>query len=76
MNGGNWAGIPLRTPELLLALLRGTRTAAGLEATAEWLDESYRRGVVVGDAEMAELNIEYHNTYPQWNYTIASWTGK
>jgi len=66
----NWAGVPLRTPALVLALLRGTRTATGLQVTAEWLDNEYRRGVVVSDAEMAELNIEPHSTCPQWNYTI------
>jgi hypothetical protein len=66
----NWAGVPLRTPELLLALLRGTRTEGGLKVTAEWLDRTYRRGVVVSDAEMTELNIEHSTTCPQWNYTI------
>ena len=66
----NWAGVPLRTPELLLSLLRGTRTSTGLSVTAEWLDRPYRRGTVVTDAEMAELNIEHHNTCPPWNYTI------
>jgi Rhodopirellula transposase DDE domain len=66
----NWAGVPLRTPELLRALLRGTRTAAGLTVTAEWLDRQYQRGEGVSEAAMAELNIEHHNTCPQWNYTI------
>ena len=66
----NWAGMPLWTPARMLALLRGTRTATGLEVTAEWLERKYRRGVVVTDAEMAELNIEHHSTCPQWNYTI------
>lgn len=66
----NWAGVPLRTPALLLSLLRGTRTSTGLTVTAEWLGRPYRRGSVVTDAEMAELNIEHHNTCPQWNYTI------
>ena len=66
----NWAGVPLRTPALVLALLRGTRTAAGLEVTAEWSEAPYRRGVVVSDAEMAELNIEHHSTCPQWNYAL------
>jgi hypothetical protein len=66
----NWAGVPRQTPALMLSLLRGTRTAAGLEVTAEWLEGTYRRGVVVRDAEMAELNIEHHSTCPQWNYTI------
>jgi len=34
------------------------------------LECKYRRGVVVGDAEMATLNIKHHSTCPQWNYTI------
>jgi hypothetical protein len=66
----NWAGIPLRTPALLLSLLRGTRTSTGLTVTAEWLGRTYRCGSVVTDAEMADWNIEHHNTCPQWNYTI------
>jgi len=66
----NWAGVPLRTPELLLGLIRGTRTVAGLTVTAEWLEQKYRRGVSVKDIEMATLNIEHHDTCPQWNYTI------
>jgi len=66
----NWAGVPLRTPGVLLALIRGTRTATGLTVTAEWVGRQYRRGVVVTDADMATLNIEHHDTCPQWNYTI------
>ena len=66
----NWAGVPLRTPALMLALLCGTRTASGLKVTAEWSETKYRRGIVVSDAEMAELNIEHHSTCPQWNYAL------
>lgn len=33
-------------------------------------DTLFGLGVMVGDAEMAELNIEQHDTCPQWNYTI------
>jgi hypothetical protein len=66
----NWSGIPLRSRELLLSLLRGTRTASGLVVTAEWTERTYQRGVKVTEAEMAELNIEHHDLCPQWNYTI------
>jgi hypothetical protein len=72
----NWAGVPLRSPELLLSLLRGTRTAAGLKVTAEWLERKYQRGVAVSDGEMAELNIEHHATCPRWNYTIRPHTAE
>lgn len=66
----NWAGIPLESPELVLALLRGTQTGAGLRVTAEWTEQTYRRGVTVSAEQMARLNVEYHDTCPQWNYTI------
>jgi hypothetical protein len=66
----NWAGVLLRTPAVILSLLRGRRSEAELEVTAEWLRCKYRRGVVVRDIEMAELNIEHHSTCPQWKYTI------
>jgi hypothetical protein len=66
----NWAGVPLRTPALMLALIRGTRTVSGLTVTAEWSGRAYHRGVVVTNAEMAGLNIEHHETCPQWNYPI------
>ena len=71
----NWAGVPLRTPELLLGLIRGTATAAGLTVTAEWVERTYRRGIAVKDVAMATLNIEHHGTCPQWNYTIHPRTG-
>src|SRR6202034_326100 len=72
----NWAGVPLRTPAVLLSLLRGTRTSSGLTVTAGWWESKYQRGVVVTDAEMAALNIERHNTCPQWNYTIRPHTSE
>jgi hypothetical protein len=66
----NWSGVPLSSPEVMLSLLRGTRTPAGLTVTAEWTEQRYRRGAVVTDAQMARLKVEHHSTCPQWNYTI------
>jgi hypothetical protein len=66
----NWAGVPLRTPEVLLGYLRGTATATGLAVTAEWWDRAYVRGAKVSDAELAGLNIHPHDVCPRWNYTI------
>ncbi len=66
----NWAGVPLRTPEVILGLIRGTSTETGLRVTADWWEREYRKGVKVSDAQMAELNIERHDVCPQWNYTI------
>ena len=66
----NWAGVPLRTPEVMLGHIRGATTGSGLEVTAEWWERPYARGVKVSDAEMAELDIEHHDICPRWNYTI------
>ena len=66
----NWAGTPLRSPEVMLACLRGTQTRTGLRVTAEWREQNYARGVTVSDAAMAGLHLRHHGTCPQWNYTI------
>jgi hypothetical protein len=66
----NWAGVPLRTPAVMLGYLRGTTTATGLVVTAEWWERKYAKGVRVSDAEMADLEIERHNLCPRWNYTL------
>jgi len=66
----NWAGVPLRSPEVLLGLLRGTATQTGLQVTAEWWERTYTRGVKVSAATMAALHIQPHEVCPRWNYTI------
>ena len=66
----NWAGVPLRSPEVMLGYLRGTATPSGLGVTAEWWEREYAKGVKVPDAEMQELDIEHHDVCPRWNYTI------
>ena len=66
----NWAGVPLRTPALMLAYIRGTTTETGLAVSAEWWARPYRKGMKVSNAEMAGLQIKYHDTCPKWNYTI------
>jgi hypothetical protein len=66
----NWSGTPLRTPQVMLSLIRGTQTATGLKVTAEWTEQRYQRGVAVTDAQMSDVNIERHGPCPQWNYTI------
>ena len=66
----NWAGMPLRSPDVILGYLRGTATPSGLGVTAEWWERGYARGVKVSGAEMQELDIEHHDICPRWNYTI------
>ena len=66
----NWAGVPLRSPEVMLGYIRGTATPSGLAVTAEWWEREYAKGVAVSDAEMAGMEIEHHDICPRWNYTF------
>ena len=66
----NWAGIPLRTFETMLALIRGTTNQSGLKVEAFLVDKVYQKGLKVADEIMDSLNIERHSTCPKWNYTI------
>lgn len=66
----NWAGIPLRTFETMLALMRGTANQSGLKVEAFLVDKVYQKGLKVADEVMESLNIERHTTCPKWNYTI------
>ncbi len=66
----NWAGVPLRTWDTLLAFICGTVTSTGLVVHAEFQPGDYPTGVKVSDADMKALNIEHHIICPTWNYTI------
>jgi hypothetical protein len=66
----NWAGCPLRSLPILLALIRGTTTTKGLKVKARLLKKKYRKQVKVSNREMATLNIEYRSFCPHWNYII------
>jgi len=66
----HWSGIPLRSLELLLRLIRTTVTEGGLKVCARLTRKTYRTGVRVSDAEMKTINLRRHATCPQWNYTI------
>jgi hypothetical protein len=66
----NWAGIPLRSPQVVLSCLRGTTTVAGLRVTAEWRTQIYPTGVKVSKAAMEAVHLLRHDTCPRWNYSI------
>ncbi len=71
----NWAGKPLRTWEALLAFIRGTTTATGLDVQTERLERIYPTGLRVSDEEMATLNLTAHAVCPPWNYTLQPRSG-
>jgi Rhodopirellula transposase DDE domain len=66
----NWAGKPLRTLETLLGYIRGTTTRTGLQVTAFLVEQVFEKGLKVSDETMDALNLERHDTCPNWNYTI------
>jgi hypothetical protein len=66
----NWSGVPLRSLELLLRLVRTTITKGGLKVCARLTRKTYRKGIRVSNTEMKTLNLRRHAVCPQWNYTI------
>ena len=66
----NWAGIPLRSFETMLALIQGTTNQSGLKVAAFLVEKDYQKGRRVANQVMDGLNIERHAICPKWNYTI------
>lgn len=66
----NWAGKPLRNYASLLGYINGTKTSTGLTVKSFLIEKDYTKGKKISDKEMNELNIEFHNICPKWNYTI------
>lgn len=66
----NWAGIPLRTFDTMLALIRGTTNVSGLQVDAALIDQTFLKGIKVADDTMARLNLVRHAVCPHWNYTL------
>jgi hypothetical protein len=67
----NWAGKPLRSLEVMLGYIRGTRTETGLEVEA-FLDEGfYKKSVPHSHKDVDGLCLGAHDVCPQWNYTIS-----
>lgn len=67
----HWLGIPLRSLDLLLRLIRTTITEGGLKVCARLTCKFYKTGIRVSDAEMESLHLTRHDVCPQWNYTIS-----
>jgi Rhodopirellula transposase DDE domain len=67
----NWAGKPLRSLEIMLGYIRGTRTETGLEVTANLDEGFYKKSVPYSHKDVDQLFLETHDVCPQWNYTIS-----
>lgn len=68
----NWRAQPLISHEVIVNLIAGTRTRSGLTIHAELDTNSYPKGLVVTDAELATVHIEPDSFHGDWNYCIRS----
>jgi hypothetical protein len=67
----NWAGKPLRSLEIMLGYIRGTRTETGLSVTAHLDEDFYKKSVPYSAKDVDQLSLKSHDVCPQWNYTIS-----
>jgi hypothetical protein len=66
----NWAGEPLVDYQTVVSLIGATRTKGGLQVRAKLDRHLYPSGERITQEEMALINLQPHNTFPAWNYTI------
>lgn len=66
----NWEGIPLKTLETVLKYIRSTTTVAGLKVKAILNRKKYETKQKLTEEQAKEVNVQYHNKLPKWNYTI------
>lgn len=66
----HWKGEPLVSYEAIVKLIGATTTKKGLKVKAKLDKKNYEKGKKISDKEMDELNIQYNEINPKWNYTL------
>jgi hypothetical protein len=66
----NWRAKPLVSYRVIVDLISATTTDTGLSVRCELDSNTYTKGIVVTDGEMAEINITRDEFHGEWNYTI------
>lgn len=66
----NWAGVPLKSYDIMLNYIRNTTTRKGLKVDAKLNRKKYEKGIKVDDCDMNDINLKRYKFLPQWNYTI------
>jgi transposase len=66
----NWRGKPLISHEVIVNLIAGTTTEAGLTVHSELDTDTYPPGVKVSDREVAEIDLRRDKFHGDWNYTL------
>jgi len=67
----NWAGQPLLNLDVMLALIRATKTTAGLKVEAYRDEKIYRNGRKVTEEKLRGLALSEDDICPRWNYSLA-----
>jgi transposase len=66
----NWRGKPLVSHEVIVNLIAGTTTKAGLTVHSELDTDAYPSGVKVSDLEVAGMDLRRDKFHGDWNYTL------
>jgi hypothetical protein len=66
----NWRGKPLVSHEVIVKLIAGTSTQAGLTIEAELDTNSYPKGIKISNEELERVRIQRADFHGEWNYTI------
>ena len=66
----NWQGVPLETYATIVNLIGATKTNEGLRISARLDKNTYDLGEKISDDEMTNVQMQPHETHPNWNYTI------
>jgi hypothetical protein len=66
----NWRGRPLVSREVVVNLIGGTTTEAGLRIRSQLDENIYQAGLKVSDQELAELALERDEFHGEWNYRL------
>lgn len=67
----NWRGKPLLDRATIVNLIAGTTTKTGLKIRAEIDENTYEKGIVVSDEELASISLNLDDFHGEWNYSIA-----
>lgn len=67
----NWKGTPLIDYETVLKYTQTTKTEKGLVVNAMLVEKQYKKGIKASKDDLKNLNINYHEINPPWNYTIS-----
>lgn len=66
----NWRGKPLVSYEVIVQLIKSTKTVKGLEVECEMDKGAYETGINITQEKMEEISIERSSFHGEWNYTI------